>query len=85
MYSEINVPKKVKAKADEIKMALSLIDQLTTKFNIAKFKDTYSAELLKLIKAKAKGVKIKQPTLKVTHRKTDDLMAQLKASLKKAS
>lgn len=83
--AEINVPKKVKVKPDEMKMALSLIDQLTTKFNIDKFKDTYSAELLKVIKAKAKGVKIKRPTLKVTHRKTDDLMAQLKASLKKAS
>jgi len=38
-----------------------------------------------LIKAKAKGKKITPPVLKVTHRRTDDLMAQLKASLKKAS
>lgn len=81
---ELNIPK-TKAKPEEIKMALSLIDQLTTKFNIDKFKDTYSAELMKLIKAKAKGKKIKQPVLKITHRKTTDLMAQLKASLKKAS
>ena len=83
--SEISIPKSAKPKAAEMKMAMTLIDQHTHKFNIEKFKDTYSAELLKLIKAKAKGVKIKQPTLKVTHRKTDDLMSQLKASLKKAS
>jgi len=83
--SEISVPKQIKPKPAELKMALALIDQLTTKFNIDKFKDTYSEELMKLIKAKAKGVKIKEPTLKVTHRKTTDLMSQLKASLKKAS
>ena len=83
--SEVSIPKKGKPTAAEIKMALSLIDQLTTKFNIDKFKDTYSAELMKLIKAKSKGHKVKQPTMKVTHRKTTDLMSQLKASLKKAS
>lgn len=83
--SEITVPKKTKVNAAEKKMALSLIDQLTSKFDITKFKDTYSSELMKLIKAKSKGEKIKEPKLKVTHRKTDDLMAQLKASLKKAS
>lgn len=83
--SALKVPKKSKATAAEIKMALSLIDQLTTTFDVAKFKDTYTAELMKLIKAKAKGKKLPQPALKVTHRKSNDLMAQLKASLKKAS
>ena len=83
--SELKVPKKGKPTTGEMKMALTLIDQLTTPFNIEKFKDTYSSELMKLIKAKAKGRKIELPVLKVTHRKTDDLMAQLKASLKKAS
>jgi DNA end-binding protein Ku len=83
--SELSVPKKGKPTAAEMKMALTLIDQLTEPFNIEKFKDTYSAELMKLIKAKAKGRKIERPAMKVTHRKTDDLMAQLKASLKKAS
>jgi DNA end-binding protein Ku len=83
--SEIHIPKSSKPKAAEMKMAMTLINQHTHKFDIDKFKDTYSAELLKLIKAKAKGVTVKQPVLKVTHRKTDDLMSQLKASLKKAS
>jgi DNA end-binding protein Ku len=82
--SELSLPK-TKPKAGEMKMALSLIDQLTSDFDIKKYKDTYTAELLKLIKAKAKGKTIKHPKLKITHRKGDDLMSQLKASLKKAS
>ena len=83
--SEITIPKSAKSKPAELKMALALIKQHTHTFKIDKFKDTYSGELLKLIKAKAKGVVTKQPAMKVTHRKTDDLMTQLKASLKKAS
>jgi DNA end-binding protein Ku len=70
-------------------MAITLIDQLTAKFDISKYKDTYNDELLKLIKAKASGKKIKVPEMKVVHSKTKDLMDQLKASLdvkrKKAS
>jgi DNA end-binding protein Ku len=73
----------------ELKMALSLIDQLTGEFDISKYKDTYSEELMKLIQAKAKGKKLPEPTMRVVHSKSGDLMAQLKASLetkkKKAS
>jgi DNA end-binding protein Ku len=84
---DITVPATSSVKPAELKMANSLIDQLTAPFDIKKFKDTYAEDLLKLIhaKAKAKGKKIKYPKLTVTHRKSDDLMAQLKASLKKAS
>jgi DNA end-binding protein Ku len=70
-------------------MAVSLINQLSGKFKIEEYKDTYTAELMKLIKAKAKGTPIKAPKLKVVHSDTKDLMQQLKASLgttrKKAS
>jgi DNA end-binding protein Ku len=84
--SDLSLPETGKPKPGELKMAMSLVDQLTSKFDISAYKDTYSDELLKLVKAKAKGKAIKQPAvLKVTHRKTDDLMSQLKASLKKAS
>jgi len=76
-------------KPTELKMAITLINQLSGKFNIKKYKDNYSSELLKLIKAKSKGGKIATPQLKVVHNKTKDLMEQLKASLgtksKKAS
>jgi DNA end-binding protein Ku len=87
--SDLDLPAKSEIKGAELKMAVSLIDQLTHKFDISKYKDTYTADLLKLIKAKAKGKVIKQPKLKVVHNKTTDLMSQLKASLgskrKKAS
>lgn len=81
----MTILKKSKLKPEEMKMALSLIDQLTANFSIEKFKDTYSAKLMKLIKLKAKGKTVKHPQLRVTHRKTTDLMTQLKASLRKAS
>jgi DNA end-binding protein Ku len=79
---ELNVPAKATVKPGELKMAISLIDQLSGKFNISKYKDNYSAQLLKFIKAKAKGTKTATPQLKVVHSKTRDLMEQLKASLK---
>jgi DNA end-binding protein Ku len=86
---DLTLPKKSEIKPGELKMAISLIEQLTGKFNVEKYKDNYSAELLKVINAKAKGIKIAAPHLKVVHSKKGDLMDQLKASLstrrKKAS
>jgi len=79
-HEELKVPD-TKAKPGELKMAIELIDQLTGKFDPEKYKDTYSDELMKLIKAKAKGKKIPTPHLKVVHSRTTDLMSQLKASL----
>ena len=68
-------------KPAELKMAIELIKQLTYKFDISKYKDTYSDNLMKLIKEKSKGKKISKPTLKVVHSRSRDLMSQLKASL----
>src|SRR5262249_1747193 len=86
---DLDLPAKKEIKPGELKMAVSLINQLTGKFNISKYKDTYSAELMKLIRAKAKGKSLPVPHMKVVHSKTQDLMEQLKASLgtkrKKAS
>ncbi len=68
-------------KPAEMKMALELIRQLSGPFDISKYKDTYSDELMKLIKAKAKG-KAPKTALRVVHRaKSTDLLSQLKASL----
>lgn len=78
---ELSLPLNTEVKPAELKMAISLIDQLTAKFDISKYKDNYNEELLKLIKAKAGGKKIKAPEMKVVHSKTKDLMDQLKASL----
>ena len=70
-------------KPAEMKMALELINQLSGPFDIAKYKDTYTDELMKLIKAKAKGKKPVTHNLRVVHSKNKDLMSQLKASLQK--
>ncbi|MDE3183421.1 MAG: Ku protein [Bacteroidota bacterium] len=87
--NQLTLPNSTEVKPAELKMAVTLIDQLTGKFNISKYKDSYTGELLKLIHAKAKGKKIKVPQMKVVHSKAKDLMDQLKASLevkqKKAS
>ena len=87
---ELTLPAKSTVKPGELKMAISLINQLSGKFNISKYKDTYTAQLLKLIKQKAKGGKPAAAShLKVVHNTTKDLMDQLKESLsakrKKAS
>jgi len=85
---DLNIPEKTTVKPAELKMAVSLINQLTPKqFNIAKYKDTYSNALMKLIEAKAKGKRLTKPKFKIVRNKTQDLMEQLKESLnsKKAS
>ncbi len=86
--SDLKIPEEA-SKAPELKMAISLIEQLTATFDISNYKDTYSEELMKLIEAKSKGKKIKIPSMKVVHSRSQDLMEQLKASLeskrKKAS
>lgn len=80
-YKDLSVPPHKALKGAELKMAVSLIEQLSGDFDAAKYKDTYTEELLKLIEAKAKGRTIKRPVLRVTHTKSDNLMEQLKASL----
>jgi DNA end-binding protein Ku len=78
--SDIKIPAATNKPA-ELKMAMQLIDQLTQKFDISKFHDTYSDKLMKLIKDKAKGKKTAKPALRVVHSRSRDLMEQLKASL----
>lgn len=83
---EIRSPKELKlpsekSKANELKMAVNLIDQLTEKFDPKKYKDDYTGKLMKIIEAKAKGKKLPFKPMKVVHSTTTDLMDQLKASL----
>lgn len=69
------------SKPAEIKMAISLINQLSGPFDITRFKDEYSDKLMKIIKEKAKGKLKPFKPMKVVHSRTQDLMEQLKASL----
>jgi DNA end-binding protein Ku len=78
---ELKIPETSKAKPGELKMALALIDQLTAKFDISKYKDSYTDSLLKVIQAKAKGKKTEVPQMRIVHSNARDIMSQLKASL----
>jgi DNA end-binding protein Ku len=80
-HKAVKMPAGSAPKPAEMKMAMALIKQMTEKFDISAYKDTYTASLLKIIKAKAKGVKTKPTTLRVVHKQGTDLMEQLKASL----
>src|SRR5205809_4534086 len=77
---DIKIPES-KISPAEIQMATKLIDQLTGKFDVSKYKDTYTETLLKFIKAKAKGKKFTPPKMHVVHSGSKDLMEELKASL----
>lgn len=88
-HKALKMPAGTAPKPAEMKMAMELIKTMTGKFDISEYKDTYTADLLKIIKAKAKGTKPKAAPLRVVHKQSSDLMEQLKASLgtkkKKAS
>jgi DNA end-binding protein Ku len=80
--SELDLPDSRGVKANELEIAKSLIDHMTNKkFSIAKYKDTYHKDLMKIIKAKAKGSFVPEPKFTIVKSNAKDLMAQLKASL----
>lgn len=81
-----DVPKlesKERLSAKEKELAVQLVHQLTGQFDPTAFKDTYIAELKKIIKAKAAGkhIRIAEPEKKEATVK--DLMEVLKKSLEK--
>ncbi|MES2265489.1 MAG: Ku protein [Bacteroidota bacterium] len=79
---DLNIADDVTVSKKELDVGLALINQYAEDFDVSKFKDEYNDELLKIIKAKAKG---KRPTikkLKPRTTKSDDLYEQLMSSLK---
>ena len=66
------------------KMAVSLIDSLSTGFEPTKYEDTYNAEVRHLIEAKAKGETLSAPEASDETPKVIDLMAALQASVEAA-
>lgn len=81
-FKDLDLPEVQKTKTKEIDLALKLIDQLTEKFNITEYKDTYTAKLMEIIEQKAKGKRAKVRKMKIVPRESGDLMDVLKASLK---
>lgn len=81
---QLNLPPKIDIKGKELDMAISLIEQYTTDFDIAAYKDSYTEELMNVIEEKSKGKKTKVKKLEVAPTKAQDLMSQLKASLEQS-
>lgn len=79
--SELKLPPISNSKTKEMDMANKLVEQLTEKFNISKYKDTYTSKLLKIIKAKSKGKNKSVPKMELVPKQSDNLMEMLQASL----
>ncbi|WP_452223489.1 non-homologous end joining protein Ku [Lacinutrix chionoecetis] len=77
---DVKIPK-TKTSPKEIKMAESLIENYTEKFDFKKYKDIYNSQLLKIIESKASGKTVKVEKVESEPTAAKDLMAKLKASL----
>lgn len=81
--NEVKLKEEVNINPKELEVGLALIKQYTTSFNIEAFKNDYSQELLKIIKAKAKGKRATVKKIKPKKAASDDLYEQLMESLNK--
>jgi DNA end-binding protein Ku len=79
---ELKLPKAENLREPEVELALSLIGQLTTKFDPAKYKDQYLDELKQLIEEKAQGREPQPQAPAPQPGKVIDMMELLKESLK---
>jgi DNA end-binding protein Ku len=85
---EIRSPKdleigEINVKPKELEVGMALIKQYTGDFDISAFKDEYSKELMKIIRAKAKGKKVVVKKMHPQKKSSDDLYEQLMQSLNK--
>ena len=79
---ELKLPGNENLREQEIVLALSLIDQLTVKFDPAKYRDQYIEDLKRIIEEKAHGQKPRPQAKEPLPTKVTDMMALLKESLK---
>lgn len=73
-----------KLNENEIKMAVSLIESLSTDFDPARYEDTYRQALWEIIEARVAGQEVVSPVPIAEKGKVVDLMEALKASVKLA-
>lgn len=81
-HQDLNIPKTEKMPANEMELALELIEKLTKPFHPEKYSDPYVDDLKEIIQRKEKGAKFKTkaaPGKKSA--KVEDIMSYLKASL----
>ena len=78
----LKLPPKAEVEKKEIEMAMKLIDQLTEKFDINAYQDTYTGQLQKVINDLIKGKPLPKVGKPPKPSKVHDIMSLLKASLK---
>ena len=76
-----NVPSDDKVTKKELDIAILLIDQLTTEFDVSRYKDDYRTALLDLIESKRNNQEVVTATQKEVRTNITDLMAALQASI----
>jgi DNA end-binding protein Ku len=74
-------PKKATVGKAELEMAEELIDRFTGKFKPEKYKDTYTAALKKVVKAKQQGKEVHAAPAEAEEAEAPDLMEALQASI----
>lgn len=81
---ELKLPAKKNIKKKELDLAITLIDQLSTKFKPEDYEDTYIEDLKKIIEKKSKGIKTKTKGKPKEKQSAEiiDMMTLLKKSLK---
>jgi DNA end-binding protein Ku len=79
---DLNIADNVTVSKKELDVGLTLINQYAEDFDVSKFKDEYTDELLNIIKAKSKGKRATVKKLKPRKATSDDLYEQLMSSLK---
>src|ERR1700722_5936054 len=78
---DLSIPSGEKTSAGELSLAIKLVEGMAASFDPAKYKDTYTDEVQKLIEAKAKGQKREAPAPKPAKGKVTDLVAALQETL----
>jgi DNA end-binding protein Ku len=78
---ELSLPSSEKMSPSEVSLAIKLIEGMADSFDPAKYKDTYTDEVQKLIEARAKGQKRETPAPKTPKSNVIDLVAALQESL----
>lgn len=74
-------PKRVSVGKEELEMAQQLIDRFTGRFDPSKYKDTYTAALKKIVKAKQQGKEVHVAPGDREEEAAPDVMEALRASL----
>jgi DNA end-binding protein Ku len=84
---EFNFPSREAVRPQELQMAEQLVANLAEPFDPNRYTDEYRANLMKIIKAKMKGkkVKLEEPEGEAPDSDVLDLMSRLRASLEEGS